>query len=95
MECLRIDPHPTVRSPTSLGSRRRCLIYFSDNEKIEKIATSIGAKLNPRDVRHTDPHVPLQLLFQQWLPVASAVFGSLAASAKCLSLSLFVRRHGR
>ncbi|CAF4603975.1 unnamed protein product, partial [Rotaria magnacalcarata] len=47
--------------------------FFSDNEKLEKIAASIGAKLTPRDIRHTDPYVPLHLLFNQWLPIASAV----------------------
>ncbi|CAF3687506.1 unnamed protein product [Adineta steineri] len=50
------------------------IIIRRDNDKLEKIATSIGAKLTPRDIKHTDPMVPLQLLFNQWLPVASAVF---------------------
>jgi ribosome assembly protein 1 len=51
------------------------IFVFSDNEKLEKITTAIGAKLTPRDIRHTDPYVPLHLLFNQWLPIASAVFG--------------------
>jgi ribosome assembly protein 1 len=55
--------------------KTKLFFYFSDNEKLGKIATSIGAKLTPRDIAHTDPYVPLHLLFNQWLPVASAVFG--------------------
>ncbi|CAF1087561.1 unnamed protein product [Adineta ricciae] len=50
------------------------IILRRDNEKLEKIATSIGAKLTPRDIRHTDPCVPLHLIFNHWLPIASAVF---------------------
>jgi hypothetical protein len=53
------------------------ILVFRDNEKLEKIAAAIGAKLTPRDIRHTDPYVPLHLVFHQWLPIASAVFGSL------------------
>ncbi|UJR28421.1 hypothetical protein I4U23_009661 [Adineta vaga] len=50
------------------------IITRRDNEKLEKIVASIGAKLIPRDIGHSDPCVPLHLLFNQWLPVASAVF---------------------
>ncbi|CAF1041021.1 unnamed protein product [Rotaria sp. Silwood1] len=58
----------------NLWSVYETIIIRRDNEKLEKIATSIGAKLTPRDIRHTDPYVPLHLLFNQWLPIASAVF---------------------
>ncbi|CAF1124620.1 unnamed protein product [Rotaria magnacalcarata] len=58
----------------NLWSVYETIIIRRDNEKIEKIAASIGAKLTPRDIRHTDPYVPLHLLFNQWLPIASAVF---------------------
>ncbi|CAF2985970.1 unnamed protein product [Rotaria sp. Silwood2] len=58
----------------NLWSVYETIIIRRDNEKLEKIATSIGAKLTPRDIRHTDPYVPLHLLFNQWLPAASAVF---------------------
>lgn len=51
--------------------------FSSDHEKLEKIAAAIGAKLTPRDIRHTDPYVPLHLIFNQWLPIATAVFGLL------------------
>ncbi|CAF5182316.1 unnamed protein product, partial [Rotaria magnacalcarata] len=58
----------------NLWSVYETIIIRRDNEKLEKIAASIGAKLTPRDIRHTDPYVPLHLLFNQWLPIASAVF---------------------
>ncbi|CAF0768983.1 unnamed protein product [Rotaria sordida] len=58
----------------NLWSVYETIIIRRDNEKLEKIATSIGAKLTPRDIRHTDPYVPLHLLFNQWLPIAPAVF---------------------
>ncbi|CAF1327612.1 unnamed protein product, partial [Rotaria sordida] len=58
----------------NLWSVYEAIIIRPDNEKLEKIATSIGATLTPRDIQHTDPSVPLHLIFNQWLPIASAVF---------------------
>ncbi|CAF1445462.1 unnamed protein product, partial [Rotaria sordida] len=58
----------------NLWSVYEAIIIRRDNEKLEKIATSIGATLTPRDIQHTDPSVPLHLIFNQWLPIASAVF---------------------
>ncbi|CAF4478077.1 unnamed protein product [Rotaria sp. Silwood2] len=58
----------------NLWSVYEAIIIRRDNGKLEKIAASIGAKLTPRDIQHTDPYVPLHLIFNQWLPIASAVF---------------------
>ncbi|CAF0726325.1 unnamed protein product [Didymodactylos carnosus] len=49
------------------------IIQRRDNDKVEKIALSVNANLSSKDIRHTDPHVPLRLLFNQWLPIAPAV----------------------
>ena len=67
---------------------------FSDNDKLEKIAATIGAKLTPRDIRHTDPYVPLHLIFHQWLPIARAVFGLISYS-KIDIFNTFKNRYGR
>ncbi|XP_061193189.1 elongation factor-like GTPase 1 [Saccostrea echinata] len=44
-----------------------------DKEKTEKIVTSLGLKIPPRDMRHSDGRVQLQAVCSQWLPVSSAV----------------------
>lgn len=35
----------------------------------EKILTSLNLKMNPRDLKYTDPKGPIQALFFQWLPI--------------------------
>ncbi|XP_046400557.1 elongation factor-like GTPase 1 isoform X2 [Ischnura elegans] len=57
----------------SLWSLYDTVIIRKDKEKIPKIAESLGIKLSPRDLRHTDCKVQLQALFSQWLPLANAI----------------------
>lgn len=40
-----------------------------DTVMTEKILTSLSLKMNPRDLKYTDPKGPLQALFYQWLPI--------------------------
>lgn len=44
-----------------------------DKEKVEKMVTSLGLKVMPRDLRHSDPKVLLSAISSQWLPVSQAV----------------------
>ncbi|XP_056591298.1 LOW QUALITY PROTEIN: elongation factor-like GTPase 1 [Triplophysa dalaica] len=44
-----------------------------DKEKVEKMVTSLGLKVMPRDLRHSDPKVLLCAICSQWLPVSQAV----------------------
>ncbi|XP_022334366.2 elongation factor-like GTPase 1 [Crassostrea virginica] len=44
-----------------------------DKEKTEKIVSSLGLKILPRDMRHSDGRVQLQAICSQWLPVSNAV----------------------
>ncbi|XP_042679842.1 elongation factor-like GTPase 1 isoform X3 [Centrocercus urophasianus] len=44
-----------------------------DKEKIEKIVTSLGLKIGPRESRHADPKVHLNAICSQWLPISDAV----------------------
>ncbi|KAG8440568.1 hypothetical protein GDO86_006349 [Hymenochirus boettgeri] len=44
-----------------------------EKEKIEKIVTSLGLKISPRESRHSDPKVHLNAICSQWLPVSQAV----------------------
>ncbi|XP_040058620.2 elongation factor-like GTPase 1 [Gasterosteus aculeatus] len=44
-----------------------------DKEKVEKVVTSLGIKVLPRDLRHSDPKVLLSAVCSQWLPVSQAV----------------------
>lgn len=51
------------------------VLYFPyrDKEKIEKIVTSLGLKIGPRESRHADPKVHLNAICSQWLPISDAV----------------------
>lgn len=54
------------------------LIYNSlyvkrDLIMIEKICNSLNIKISPRDLKNTDAKVPLQSLFNSWLPISKAV----------------------
>ncbi|KAM4744992.1 elongation factor-like GTPase 1 isoform 2-T3 [Anableps anableps] len=44
-----------------------------DNQKVEKVVTSLGIKVMTRDLRHSDPKVLLYAICSQWLPVSKAV----------------------
>jgi len=44
-----------------------------DKEKVEKMVTSLGIKVMPRDLKHSDPKVLLSAICGQWLPVSQAV----------------------
>ncbi|XP_075966032.1 elongation factor-like GTPase 1 isoform X3 [Anarhichas minor] len=44
-----------------------------DEEKVEKVLTSLGVKVLARDLRHSDPKVLLSAICSQWLPVSQAV----------------------
>ncbi|XP_053933390.1 elongation factor-like GTPase 1 [Cuculus canorus] len=44
-----------------------------DKEKIEKIVTSLGLKIGPRESQHADPKVHLNAICSQWLPLSDAV----------------------
>ncbi|XP_053321413.1 elongation factor-like GTPase 1 [Spea bombifrons] len=44
-----------------------------EKEKIEKIVSSLGLKISPRDSRHSDPKVQVNAIFSQWLPLSEAV----------------------
>lgn len=47
--------------------------FKRDKEKTEKIVSSLGLKILPRDMRHSDGRVQLQAICSQWLPVSNAV----------------------
>ncbi len=51
------------------------LIVYRDKERTEKIVSSLGLKIPPRDARHNDPRVQLQAICSQWLPLNKAVLG--------------------
>ncbi|XP_068176852.1 elongation factor-like GTPase 1 [Antennarius striatus] len=44
-----------------------------DQQKVEKVVSSLGVKVLPRDSRHSDPKVLLHAILSQWLPVSQAV----------------------
>ncbi|XP_054878395.1 elongation factor-like GTPase 1 isoform X2 [Poeciliopsis prolifica] len=44
-----------------------------DEQKVEKVMTSLGIKVMTRDLRHSDPKVLLFAICNQWLPVSKAV----------------------
>ncbi|XP_044135505.1 elongation factor-like GTPase 1 [Bufo gargarizans] len=44
-----------------------------ENEKIDKIISSLGLKLSARESRHSDPKVHVNAICSQWLPISQAV----------------------
>ncbi len=40
---------------------------------LEKILTSLSIKIPPRDMKFTDPKIPLQSLFNTWLPLSKSL----------------------
>ncbi|XP_041836885.1 elongation factor-like GTPase 1 isoform X1 [Melanotaenia boesemani] len=49
------------------------VITRRDKEKVEKVVSSLGIKVAPRDLRHSDSKVLLSAICSQWLPVSQAV----------------------
>ncbi|KAM8973977.1 elongation factor-like GTPase 1 isoform 2-T2 [Pelodytes ibericus] len=48
-------------------------IIKREKEKIEKMVSSLGLKINPRESRHSDPKVHINAICSQWLPISEAV----------------------
>ncbi|KAM4677838.1 elongation factor-like GTPase 1 [Discoglossus pictus] len=44
-----------------------------EKEKIDKIVTSLGLNISPRESRHSDPKVHVNAICNQWLPISQAV----------------------
>ena len=44
-----------------------------DPLKIEKILEKLKPKVSPRDLKHSDPRVPIAAVLSQWLPLSNAV----------------------
>ncbi|MEE6503281.1 hypothetical protein FKM82_004787 [Ascaphus truei] len=44
-----------------------------EKEKIEKIVSSLGLTIAPRESRHSDPKVHVNAICSQWLPISPAV----------------------
>ncbi|KAM4035834.1 elongation factor-like GTPase 1 [Anomaloglossus baeobatrachus] len=44
-----------------------------EKEKIDKIVSSLGLKINARESRHSDPKVHVSAICNQWLPISQAV----------------------
>jgi len=44
-----------------------------DQLKIDKILEKLNSKVSPRDLKHSDPKVPITSVLTQWLPLSNAV----------------------
>uniref|UniRef100_A0A3P9J9W7 Elongation factor-like 1 n=1 Tax=Oryzias latipes TaxID=8090 RepID=A0A3P9J9W7_ORYLA len=49
------------------------VVVQRDKDRVEKVVSSLGVTLMPRDLRHSDPKVLLSAICSQWLPVSKAV----------------------
>lgn len=49
---------------------------LTNREKLEKIITTIGAKLSPRDLRAKDHKQVVNLVMSQWIPLSHALLGA-------------------
>ncbi|PVD19820.1 hypothetical protein C0Q70_20311 [Pomacea canaliculata] len=54
------------------------IVEKRDKEMTEKIIKSLGLKVAPRDMKHSDSRVQLQAIAAQWLPVSNAVLAVVA-----------------
>ncbi|CAM4518633.1 unnamed protein product [Leuciscus chuanchicus] len=57
----------------NIWSMYDAVVTTRDKEKVEKMVTSLGIKVMPRDLKHSDPKVLLSAICSQWLPVSQAV----------------------
>nr|CDI52197.1 translation elongation factor 2-putative [Melanopsichium pennsylvanicum 4] len=48
-----------------------------DQDKIEKIVTSLNLKVHPRDLKSKDAQTLVKAIFGQWLPLASCAFAAI------------------
>lgn len=53
------------------------VIENRDQEKIEKIVTSLNLKVHPRDLKSKDPATLIRAIVSQWLPLASCAFAAI------------------
>ena len=49
------------------------IVERKDTDKLQKIVNSLGIKMTPRDMRHTDTKVKLNIVCSQWMPLAKSV----------------------
>ncbi|XP_072237157.1 elongation factor-like GTPase 1 [Leuresthes tenuis] len=49
------------------------VVMRRDQDRVEKVVSSLEIKVAPRDLRHSDPKVLLSAICSQWLPVSQAV----------------------
>ena len=52
------------------------ILVGRDNEKIQKIVSTLNIKVSPRDLRSNDPKQKLSAIFSQWLPLAKALLNT-------------------
>lgn len=50
-----------------------CVLITKDKVKLERIVSSLGLTVPPRDLRSPDPRTQLSAVFSAWLPLAAAV----------------------
>jgi len=48
-------------------------ILFSNREKVQKIVNVLNLKILPRDMKSKDTRTLLTSIFNQWLPLSTAV----------------------
>ena len=46
----------------------KCVVIEKDKEKLERIVSTLGLKVAPRDLRNPDPRHQLSAVFSSWLP---------------------------
>ena len=58
----------------------KCVAIEKDKEKLERIVSTLGLKVAPRDLRNPDPRNQLSAVFSSWLPLAATVLRVVAHS---------------
>ncbi|CAL9702190.1 unnamed protein product [Knipowitschia caucasica] len=57
----------------NIWSLYEAVVTNRDKDKVDKVVTSLGVKIQTRDSRNSDPKVLLSAICTQWLPLSQAV----------------------
>ncbi|XP_063572343.1 golgin subfamily A member 6-like protein 22 [Pongo abelii] len=58
-------------------------VLKKDKDKIDKIVTSLGLKIEAQEARHSDPKVQINAICSQWLPISHAVLAMVCQKLPC------------
>lgn len=68
----------------NLWSIYESIFFRKDKLMTEKIVKSLQLKMNPRDLRHSDPKLQVQAILSKWLPLSDTVLSEYQSQIACI-----------